>query len=88
MQPVTFPQANTTFRPPSELDASQCKTIPAFVGKMGGNLDGLSSVVVAWELTDEDIETLKNGDRLIYLTCLGGLPPHMLSVGFPLKAEV
>lgn len=81
MIPATFPEANTFFGPPQGLTESQVKSIPAYLGEAQGSLDGLQLAVVAWEPTPEELETIKNGG-LIYLTCIGGLPPHFLSTNF------
>lgn len=79
MTPANFPQANTKFRAPNAMDESQVATIPAFVGKLdGGNLDGAEVVIVAWTPSKEELEDLNNG-KPIFLTVLGGLPPHSLA---------
>jgi hypothetical protein len=83
MTPIRFPQANCTFGPPDDMDESQVMTIPAFKGTMkGGNLDGSHFVTVAWKPSEEEIEKLQKGEA-VYLTMMGGLSPHFLTVGFP-----
>lgn len=84
MNPVSFPGSNKSFGPPEGMDESQVRIIPAYVGKITkGSLDGEPIVVVAWKLSPEDRENLKNNDGVIYLTVLGGgLPPHLLSTSF------
>lgn len=83
MTPANFPQANATLHPPSGYDESQCATIPAFQGRLlGGSLDGSNVVVVAWQPSPEDIEDIKNGN-LVFLMCIGGIPPHTLTTRFP-----
>ena len=74
MKPTDFPESNILFGPPAGMDETQVHTTPAFCGKVhGGNLDG-SSVA-------EEIEQIKAGAP-IFLTVLGGLPPHFLSLSF------
>jgi hypothetical protein len=82
MNPSSPPVVNSTFGAPADLDESQVFALPALTGKiLGGNLDGVAFVAVAWKPTDEDIARILKGG-LIYLTCLGGLPPHFLSTRF------
>lgn len=84
MNPVNFPEANTNFGPPPDLVETQCRTIPAYLGQaVGGSCDGVSVVVVAWKPDLEELACLVAGG-VIYLTCLGGLPPHYLSTNFAL----
>lgn len=79
MTPTTFPQANTNFGPPPDLDASQCGTIPAYVGNIqGGNLDGSRCVIVAWQPSAADLHRLNVGAP-IFLMMIGGLAPHQVS---------
>lgn len=79
MTPTDFPQTNTLFAAPRELDESQCATIPAYVGPItGGNMDGSQVVIVAWQPDEDDIARILNGCP-VYLMCIGGgLPPHSL----------
>lgn len=82
MNPIEFPQVNAEFRPPPDLDESQCMTIHAYKGKVvGGSVDGAAIVVVAWQPTAEEIELIRQG-RPIFLSMLGGLAPHFLSLDF------
>lgn len=82
MIPHTFPQANTRFTPPPELDESQCRPILAYGGVIeGGSCDGSTCVVVAYELSPEERERVAAGAP-IFLTQLGGLSPHYLSLSF------
>lgn len=77
-----FPEANTTFGCPVGMDPSQVATAPAYVGPIrGGNLDGMPCVVVAWKPTEEELEEL-NAGGLVYLSVLGGLPPHFICTRF------
>lgn len=82
MTPETFPESNITYRPPQGLEESQCRSIPAYDGQIkSGSCDGLRQVVVAYRLTPEEIEWLKN-NPVIYLSMIGGLAPHFLSFTF------
>jgi hypothetical protein len=82
MNPFNFPQAKTPFIAPSDMDASQVFTIKAFRGKVNaGNLDGADFVVTAWKPTEEELKQLNEGNA-VFLTCLGGLPPHFLTTSF------
>lgn len=82
MSPVSFKEANCKFGPPSDLEESQCRTIPAWKGQIAsGSCDGLTQVVVAYQLTKEDIDVLSNGG-LLYFSMIGGLVPHYPSLSF------
>ena len=82
MNPVEFEQANTVFGPPAGLEESQCQRVNAFVHEViGGSCDGCAQVVVAWMPTAEERELIKAGGP-IFLSVIGGLPPHYLSTTF------
>jgi len=82
MIPITFPQVNTIFGPPPELDESQCRKVPAYAGTVaGGSMDGSAIIVVAWQPGDEDRKRINEG-KPVYLTVVGGLVIHMLSTTF------
>lgn len=82
MTPAEFPQCNTTFGPPSDMAESQVRTIPAYVGRVkDGSCDGAQMVVTAWFPDALDIVRLQQGHP-IYLTFLGGLPPHVPTTSF------
>jgi len=82
MNPTHFPQANIKYGPPLDLEESQCMTIPAFVGEVKtGSCDGCQLVVVAWLPTPQELAQLNLGNP-IYLSVIGGLPPHFLTVDF------
>ena len=82
MNPTNFDQANTLFGPPPDLDESQCRSIPAFQGTVnGGSVDGASLTVVCWQPTPVELARLAEG-RPIFLTFIGGLPPHYPSMSF------
>lgn len=82
MNPCQFPQANARLGPPEGFAESQVMTIPAFIGQVAsGSVDGATLVVVAWKPTSEELEQLNAGGA-IYLSCIGGLPPHFLTTDF------
>ena len=83
MQPAKFPEAAVKFTPPNDLEESQCRTIPAYRGRVeGGSCDGYETVVVAYDLSPEEIEILRQNGGRIFLSMLGGLAPHFLSFSF------
>lgn len=70
------------FSPPPDLAESQCRTIHAYAGKVvGGSVDGADVVVTAWHLTPEELAAL-NAGKPLFLSFLGGLPPHFPTVDF------
>lgn len=82
MSPTVFPEANTVFGPPSDLEESQCASIPAYVGEAkGGSVDGSKVVVVAWYPTPNERDLIQHGAP-IFITMMGGLAPHFLTVSF------
>lgn len=82
MRPVHFPEANTHFTPPPDLEESQCLTVSGYSGTVrSGSVDGSQVTVVAWKLTEEEIEALRGG-ALLYVSMLGGLAPHLLTLSF------
>ena len=82
MTPVSFPEANCNFKAPPDLEESQCMTIPAYKGIIErGSVEGAPIVVVAWKPSIEELEILKRGGP-IFLSMLGGLPPHFLTTQF------
>jgi len=82
MTPCSFPQANTVYGPPEDLDESQCQRIPAYQGQVqGGSVDGAAFVVVAWLPEAVDLERLAAGQP-IYLSMMGGLAPHFITTTF------
>lgn len=83
MEPTTFKEVNHKFGPPEGMEESQVRTIPAYLGQINnGNLDGAPVVTVAWKPSEEELKQLIGGNP-IYLTCIGGLPPHYLTTQFP-----
>ncbi len=82
MKPVAFPEANARLGPPVDLAESQCLTVPAHITRAaGGSLDGSRLVVVAWQPDVAERQRLAAGG-LVYLSCIGGLPPHFLTTDF------
>lgn len=88
MTPAKFPESNAVFGPPADMTEEQVRTIPAYRGQFAwqgefekGSCDGAPCVVVAYQLTKEEIEVLANGG-LLYFTMMGGLAPHFPSLSF------
>lgn len=82
MIPHAFPECNITFTPPEGLDESQVMSIAAFTGGVKqGSIDGVPITVVAWTPTEHERKVLALGNP-IYLTFIGGLPPHYPSTSF------
>lgn len=82
MNPIKFPQANSRFGAPSDLDESQVFTIDSYVGIIsGGSLDGCKQVVVAWVPNEDELMRIISG-KPIFLSMIGGLAPHYLSTSF------
>lgn len=82
MTSVNFPEANATFKAPPGLDEKQVHTCHAFLGQVnGGSMDGTQMVVVAWKPSREEALKIRSG-KPIFLTVMGGLPPHMLTTSF------
>lgn len=79
---ISFPEVNKIFKAPAGLDESQVAAIPAFLGETRtGSCDGERMVVVAWKPDDRELAAIAAGAP-IFLTCLGGLPPHFLTTNF------
>lgn len=82
MIPADFPQANTVYGPPEGLEETQVGRIPAFVGTLQtGSCDGSRIVVTAWTPTLMDIQRIIEG-KPIFITFMGGLPPHVPTTDF------
>ena len=82
MSPVEFKEVNAKYKAPEGLAESQVMTIPAFRGDIvGGSMDGEAMVVVAWKPDGLEISRLLAGEP-VYLSVIGGLPPHFLSTSF------
>ncbi len=82
MTPVAFPEANASFHAPTGLAETQVATITAYHGPIvGGSMDGEKITVVAWKPDAEELRAL-NGGAPVFLSTLGGLPPHFLTVDF------
>jgi hypothetical protein len=83
MTPVKFPECNIEFVPPQTLDESQCRSLRGYTGEIvGGSCDGLKQAVVAYQFSPEELELLRTNDGIIFLSCIGSLPPHYLSFTF------
>ncbi len=82
MNPYQFPEANRRYGPPEGMAESQVMTIHAFAGVVAdGSIDGSPIVVTAWQPTPEEIALIQAGAP-IFLTFMGGLPPHFPSLNF------
>ena len=82
MNPASFPESNRTFGPPGDLSESQCMSIRAYIGVIErGSLEGAHVVVTAWQPTPEEIELIKEG-KPIFISFIGGLPPHFPTMSF------
>jgi hypothetical protein len=70
------------FGPPAGLEESQCRTIPGFIGQVArGSVEGSTLVITRWLPSPEELEDL-NAGRGIFISFLGGLPPHLLTTSF------
>lgn len=79
MTPVEFEGCNAHFGPPSDLEESQCATIHAFQTVVScGSCEGAALVVTAWKPTPDELAQLNAGNP-VFLSVLGGLPPHFLT---------
>lgn len=88
MIPTTFPEANTRFGPPPDIDDSQCGTLTGFAGQIQqGSLEGAPIIVTAWKPSEEELAALHNGAPVFIGFITGGLPPHVVAVDFKSVAE-
>lgn len=77
MTPAEFPESNATFKSPPDLPGS-CAPIKGLICEAkGGIWDGSMQVVVAWKPSPQELQDLNEGG-VIYLSVMGGLPPHFL----------
>ena len=84
MNPAHFPEANIKLKSPPDMEGS-CMEIAAWSGQiMNGMWDGTQAFVTCWEPTPEELEDLNNGGK-VYLSVMGGMPPHNLSTIFQYK---
>lgn len=82
MIPADFPEANAHFGPPPSLTEGQCANIVVYAGEINrGSLEGSPIVVTAWKPLPHELLMLNDGHP-VFLTVIGGLPPHMLSTDF------
>jgi len=82
MTATNFPEANTRYGPPPDLDANQCGTIFAYVGEVRrGSVEGARQVITAWQPDERERAAIAAGSP-VFLSCLGGLPPHFLTTNF------
>lgn len=79
MTSVDFEGSNAVFTPPSDLAESQCAKIAAFSTQVQrGSCEGAHLIVVAWRPSPAELQQLIAGNP-VFLSCLGGLPPHFLT---------
>lgn len=72
IKPISFAQANRKFGPPEGMTEEQCGELHAFVG---ADPNGVPVIISCFELSDEDIETLKK-TKVLWLWVFGqGMPP-------------
>ncbi len=82
MTPTTFPEANSTYGASQGFAETQIASVEAFTGQVqSGSVDGSSVTVVAWQPNPEEVIALVYGAP-IFITFMGGLPPHMLTTNF------
>lgn len=83
MTPVTFPQANIVMNPPPDVREDVIAPVPAYHSMVeGGPLDGAKVYVVAWKISESDLQKINDG-AYIYLTMLDHVVPHILTTEFP-----
>jgi hypothetical protein len=80
MNNVDHPLWNTDIGPPKGLEESQVHRVKAYQGTVPGPhaIEGLPFTAVAWKPSKEELQDLLNGGN-VYLTVIGGLPPHFLT---------
>ena len=79
MIPVDFEECNVVFGPPKGFEESQVRTIKACAHTaLGGPMDGVQMVTVAWMPTPEERQRLAEGGP-VFVTMCGGLAPHFLT---------
>lgn len=83
MIPCDFPESNVVAGVMADYEhESHVRSLRAYVGTMdGGPLDGVDIVVTAWKPTLEELARLNSGAP-VFLSCIGGLPPHFLCTTF------
>lgn len=60
----------------------QVKVIHAYRGEVKvGSVDGSQLVVTAWKPTEEELKDLNDGGS-VFLSFIGGLPPHFATTRF------
>lgn len=82
MNCVPFAEANTLYGPPLGMTEEQVKTVHCWEGYAGrGSCDGSKMVVTAWKPRPDELAALNAGEP-VFLTVLGGLPPHFITTNF------
>lgn len=79
MSPIKFEGANATFGPPEGYEAGQVAPIYGFATQVQrGSCEGAPLVVTAWQPSPAELAQLNAGNP-VFLSVLGGLPPHFLT---------
>ncbi len=87
MTPIDFPESNARCGPPAGMSESQVSTIKAWHGKIEqGSLDGETLTVVCWQPDAGERQMLAQGYP-IFLSFVGGLPPHYPTMSFALASS-
>lgn len=82
MDCITFPEVNIRYGPPPGMTEDQVRTVHCWQGYAGrGSCDGSLMVVTAWQPRPEELAALNAGSP-VFLTVLGGLPPHFITTNF------
>lgn len=82
MSPAEFPEANCRYGPPPDLAETQCGTVLAYRGQVErGSVEDAPLVVVAWKPDALDLQRIIAGQP-VFLSVIGGLPPHFLTTDF------
>ena len=82
MTPVDFKEGNKIFGPPEGFTEGQVKPVRAYHGTVRtGSCEGAPCVVVAYQPDAYERQIIADGGS-VFMTVLGGLPPHMLTTSF------
>jgi hypothetical protein len=82
MTPVRFPEATRFFGPSPDMTDEQVHVIHAYVGEVPrGSCEGAPIVITAWQPSEAELAALNAGGP-VFLTFMGGLPPHFATTSF------
>lgn len=80
MQPINFPEANASMSAPPGFSAEQVATVRAFLGHIrAGTCKGNKLCITAWKPNAQELALLNKGQP-IFVSFIGGMPPHFLTV--------